>query len=106
MSEATIPMAFRSGTPSPYRLSRSPGCLVLGVRGTESLPPARVAQSPAELALGLGVRRSPDLGHEQHSGFSRHHLREPARNVARWLRSDDRGELRQPLTHGGRVVVD
>ena len=51
----------------------------------EALPPARVPRLPAELALGLRVRRAAHLGHHDRRGLAGEQPAEPARHVARRL---------------------
>src|SRR3954469_25580635 len=72
----------------------------------EALPPARVAQLPAEFALGLLVGRSPRLGHRDHGRLAGQQPGQPAGNVPRWLGPEGPREPRQPVPYRRRVVVD
>ena len=69
----------------------TPARTVIRRAGTETLPfaeavaealaPARVAQLPAQFALGLGVRGAAGLGSHHDQGFAREQPREPARKA-------------------------
>src|SRR5207249_3346151 len=76
------------------------------VRGGEALPPARVAESPAELALRLLVRGAAHVGHEHDAGLAGHEAGEPARYSTRRLGADRLGQEREPLAHRRGLVVD
>src|ERR671922_351716 len=72
----------------------------------EALPPARVAQRPAELALGLRIRGAARLGRKHGVDLAREQAREPEREVTRRLGPERVREDRQPLAPRGRLVVD
>src|SRR6187402_120920 len=72
----------------------------------EALPPAGVAQLPAELALGLVVRGADVLGHGHHGHLASGEAPDPTRHPERALRTDGSGEHRQEGGHGCGFVVD
>jgi D-alanyl-D-alanine carboxypeptidase (penicillin-binding protein 5/6) len=72
----------------------------------EALPPARIARLPAELALGLGVRRTLHLGHRERCRLTGGQPAEPAWDPPGWLGIQRAGQHRQPLPHRCGVVVD
>lgn len=72
----------------------------------EPLPPARVLRRPAEFALGLRVRCSSGLGHHHRACFAGEQPPDEARYPARRRGAELLRQLRQPVGHRGRVVVD
>src|SRR6266542_2482008 len=72
----------------------------------EALPPARIPELPAELALGLGVRGTPRLGHHERRRLTGRQPPQPAWDTPRWLGTQRARQHRQPLPHGRGVVVD
>ena len=74
--------------------------------GGEPLTPGRVLRRPAQLGLGLGVRRAAGLGHHRHRGRAGDELRQPRRDLARRLRAELLGEEREPLLGRRGLVVD
>ena len=72
----------------------------------ETLPPARVSGLPAELAPGLGVRRTPQLGHHRHSDLPGQQPSHETRHVHGLLRPQRTRQLGQPLGDLRRLVVD
>src|SRR5215831_117191 len=89
--------------------NRSPGRGRRGrlrVQGGEALPPARVAQGPTELPLGLDVRRAAGLGSHHDHRFAGEQPGEPGGEAAGLLGPDDPGDLGEPLPRWGGLVVD
>ena len=76
------------------------------VGGREALPPARIAQRPAQLALGLRVRGSTSLVPMTTAASPAARRASHDREAPRRLGAEDLGELRQPFAHRRRVVVD
>ena len=72
----------------------------------EALPPTRVAQRPAELALGLGVGGAAGVGSNHHCAFAGEQACEPDGEVARRFGSECVREHGQPLAYRGGLVVD
>src|SRR5919198_3859891 len=72
----------------------------------EALPPARIPELPAELALGLLVRGSPRLGHHQRCHLTGRQPPQPAWNAPWWLGTQRARQHRQPLPHRCGLVVD
>src|SRR6266511_4457434 len=72
----------------------------------EALPPARIPELPAELALGLRVRGTPRLGHHERCHLTGRQPTEPAWDAPWWLGTQRARQHRQPLPHGRGLVVD
>src|SRR5919106_2156543 len=72
----------------------------------EALPPARIPELPAELALGLLVRGSPHIGHHGGRRLTGQQPTEPARDTPWWLGIQHARQHRQPLADGRGLVVD
>src|SRR5215207_8917249 len=72
----------------------------------EALAPARIRRRPAELALGLLVRGTPNVGHHERRRLTGRQLRQPAWDTPWWLGAQRARQHRQPLSHGRGVVVD
>jgi hypothetical protein len=69
-------------------------------------PPARQPRRPAKLALGLLVRQPADLGHYGYDALACEESTQPRWDPQRRLGAQTRGQERQPLRHGCRVVDD
>jgi Pyridoxamine 5'-phosphate oxidase len=81
----------------------------LGVRAhflPKPLPPGRVLGPPAELSFGLGVRCTPDVGHDRDGSRTGEKTTQPGGDAPGRLRTDGRGERGQPLRDPGGLVVD
>src|ERR671910_871590 len=61
----------------------------------DAQPPARIPQLPAELALGLGVRGTPRLGHHDRSCLTGRQAPQPA-----WDAPDREGGPRRGVWEG------
>src|SRR5580704_1213043 len=77
-----------------------------GERGPEALAPARVARSPAELALGERVGGPLRRRHRCDSVAAGEWTSEPRGHAPRAWRAERGGERGQPLTHGSWLVID
>src|SRR5512133_642993 len=72
----------------------------------EALPPARIQQLPPELTLRSRVGRPTRLRHHRHHLFAGYEAAEPRRYVTRGFRTQNAGQIRQPLRSRGRLVID
>src|ERR687897_1155161 len=86
--------------------SNSSSVIALAESLREALPPARIPELPAELALGLGVRGTPRLGHHERRRLTGRQPPQPAWDTPWWLGIQRARQHRQPLPHGRGVVVD
>src|ERR1700733_11428948 len=69
-------------------------------------PPARIVRLPAELALGLCVRRTPRLGHHDRCRLAAPQSSEPAWDMPRRLGIECARQGGQPLSDRRWLVVD
>src|SRR4051812_7183173 len=86
--------------------SNSSSIIALAQSLREALAPARIPELPAELALGLLVRRSLRLGHHGGRRLPGRQPSEPPWYTPWWLGTQRARQHRQPLPRGRGVVVD
>src|ERR687897_965077 len=88
--------------------SWSNSCSVIALAESlrQALPPARIPELPAELALGLLVRGTPHVGHHDRCHLPRRQPPQPAWDAPWWLGTKRARQRRQPLPHRRRLVVD
>src|SRR5919106_805944 len=72
----------------------------------DAQPPARIPELPAELALGLGVRGTPHLGHHERCHLTGCQPPQPPRDTPWWLGTQRARQDRQPLPHRRGLVID
>src|SRR5215469_4368696 len=72
----------------------------------EALPPRRVAQLPAEVPLGLGVRKAVPFRHHAHHHLASEQPGQPLRDSPRRLCACARRQIRKPLADRGWLVID
>src|ERR687895_2776854 len=72
----------------------------------EALPPARIPELPAELALGLLVRGSPHAGHHERCRLTGRQPPQPPWDTPWWLGIQRARQRRQPLPHRRGLVVN
>src|SRR5215469_14876398 len=72
----------------------------------KSLPPRRMFRLPSEIALCLSVRTSARFGHHRDDVLARGDPGQPFRDVPGRPCAEHRGEYRQPVADGRRLVVD
>src|SRR5918912_704031 len=87
-------------------VSNSSSVIALAESLREAQAPARIPHPPAELALGLLVRRTPPLGHHGDRRLAGHQPPQPARDMPRRLGAQRARQHRQPLPQGRGLVVD
>src|SRR5918992_659202 len=90
------------------RRSSSNSCSVIALAESlrEALPPARIPELPAELALRLLVRGTLRLGHHERCHLTARQPPQPAWDAPWWLGTKRARQRRQPLPHRRRVIVD
>src|ERR687894_1482462 len=88
------------------RISSNSSVIALAESLREALPPARIPELPAELALGLLVRGSPHAGHHERCRLTGRQPPQPAWDTPWWLGIQRARQHRQPLPHGRGLIVD